>query len=154
MSPVLYSELVVTLENTYPGAMDSALDFEAPLNGVSDDTISRPLFVKSIDAVAKTVTIAFPGADSGDYQLALVGKGVGRIDKEALNLKVEGVVTGITPLTGSYLGGNKITITGQNFATNKLDNPVKLGNTWCYVESSKVDEIVCRVRESGETVDY
>ena len=154
MSPVLYSELVVTLESTYTGVMTSALDFEATLNGVSNTTISRPLFVKSIDAGAKTVTIAFPGADSGDYQLALEGKGVGRIDKEALNLKVEGVVTGISPLTGSYLGGNKITITGKNFSTNKLDNPVKLGKNWCYVESSKVDEIICRVGVSGETVDY
>ena len=78
--------------------MTSALDFKATLNGKTNTTITRPLFVKSIDATAKTVTITFPGADSGEYWLALEGTGVGRIDQIPLLLTVEGVVTGISPL--------------------------------------------------------
>ena len=98
VSPVLLTDLVVTLESTYQGTMTSALDLKATLNGKTNTTITRPLFVKSIDATAKTVTITFPGADSGEYWLALEGTGVGRIDQIPLLLTVEGVITGISPL--------------------------------------------------------
>lgn len=150
-SPVLLTELVVTLESTYPGDMNSALDFTATLKGKTDPTISRPLFVKAVSAADKTVTITFPGADSGEYYIALEGTGVGRIEHEPLLLTVEGVVTGISPLQGSYLGGNKITITGRNFSNDKLDNPVKLGKVWCDVLTTSPTEIVCRARETGLT---
>lgn len=154
VSPVLSNDLVVTLEATYPGAMNSVDDFVVYLEGTSaEGEVRRPLFVSAVDAAAKTITIKFPGADSGIYKLAIEGTGVGRIDKDPLVLTVEGVVTNITPLQGSYLGGNKVTITGRNFSDNKLDNPVKVGNNWCYVETTSATEIVCRVGETGETVE-
>ena len=45
-------------------------------------------------------------------------------------------MTGVTPLTGSYLGGTLVTIDGVNFSTDPLDIPVKVGNSWCLVQTT------------------
>ena len=108
-------------------------NFSAKLLLESDTTVTRPLYVKAVDATAKTVTVKFPGADSGIYLIALESTDIGRIEETALRLTVEGKVTGITPLTGSYLGGTHVTIDGVNFSNDPLDNPVKAGNSWCDV---------------------
>ena len=130
--------------------MTSIDDFKAELVQIVDNKIvTRPLYVKAVDANAKTVTVKFNGADSGTYNIALVGKDIGRIDQSALELTVEGRVSGVTPLTGSYLGGTLITITGVNFSNDKYDNPVKAGDYWCDVQTTNPTQITCRVRETG-----
>ena len=133
ISPVLSTILTVTLESTYPETLVSTSDFSAVLVSSDDPTITRPLFVMSVDDATKTLTIKFPGAESGNYNIMLVGTGVGRIDKEPLILSVTAQVTGISPLTGSYLGGTLVTIDGVNFSNDLLDNPVKVGPYWCFV---------------------
>jgi len=50
-----------------------------------------------------------------------------------LQLDVHGTVTGISPLVGSKYGGALITITGENFSDDPLDNPVMIGDNYCYV---------------------
>jgi hypothetical protein len=131
--------------------MTQASDFTAMLVKSTNATETRPLYVKAVDASAKTVQIKFPGADGGKYHIALIGNGVGRIDKTPLLLTCESKVTAIAPLTGSYLGGTVVTITGTNFSTNKLDNPVKVGNYWCDVLTTEATKITCRVRETRAT---
>ena len=42
----------------------------------------------SVDDATKTITIKFPGAESGIYNIFLVGREVGRIDKTSLELTV------------------------------------------------------------------
>ena len=42
----------------------------------------------SVNDADKSLTIKFPGADSGNYNIALVGDGVGRIDQIPLALTV------------------------------------------------------------------
>jgi len=153
VNPVLASTLTVQLENTYPGDMTKKENFSAKLVSEKDATVTRPLYVKSVDKDKKQVVIKFPGSKSGVYYLALEGKGVGRIDQTPLKLTAESVVNSISPLKGSHLGGTLVTITGTNFSTNKLDNPVKAGPFWCYVESSTVSEIKCRVAETGASKD-
>lgn len=64
----------------------------------------------SVDDSDKTLKIKFPGAPSGIYNIQLTGDGVGRIDEEPLVLTVEGVVTNISPLSGSMFGGTLLTI--------------------------------------------
>ena len=150
VSPVLATVLTVTLESTYPGDMSSKDKFSAKLIKTDDNT-ERPLYVKAVDATAKTVDIKFAGANSGTYKIALESTDIGRIDLDSLNLAVESKVTGITPLTGSYLGGTLVTITGTNFSNDKLDNPVKAGNTWCDVQTTNPTQITCRVRATGLT---
>lgn len=154
VSPVLTTDLTVTLPSDYPGDMNSREDFTCKLVEVANTTNSRDLYVMSIDATAKTVKIKFTGALSGLYFLALEGKGVGRIGKDNLELNVESKVTGISPLAGSYLGGTLVTIDGINFSTGEVtDNPVKVGNYWCLVQSTSATKIVCRVSNTIETTD-
>jgi len=43
--------------------------FSASLVKKSDPTVIRPLYVISINSSAKTVTIKFPGAESGIYNI-------------------------------------------------------------------------------------
>ena len=57
---------------------------------------------------------------------------------DTLVLDVHASVTSVSPLTGSTLGGTLITITGENFSNDHLDNPVKIGDDYCYVLSSSV----------------
>jgi len=139
VSPVLASELVITLAADYPGDMNSADDFTCELVSNANVTDKRPLYVMSVDAGAKSVKVKFPGALSGTYTLNLVGKGVGRIDGTPLQLTAEAKVTAISRLTGSYLGGFSVTIDGTNFSDNKLDNPVKVGPYWCYVRTTSAN---------------
>jgi hypothetical protein len=60
-------------------------------------------------------------------------------------------ITGFTPNTSSYLGGQLVTITGVNFSTDPYDNPVKVGNDWCYVQTTSATEITCRIGERTAT---
>ena len=66
VSPVLASTITVTLESTYPHAL-AVEDFTATLIDASDSTITRPLYVMSVDDSAKSINIKFPGAESGSY---------------------------------------------------------------------------------------
>lgn len=70
VSPVLAVELTVTLESTYPEVLE-AEDFTAVLVDQSDVSITRPLYIMSVDDTAKTIKIKFPGADSGNYYVQL-----------------------------------------------------------------------------------
>lgn len=90
VSPVLATVLTVNLEDTYPGQMDSRDDFTAELISRDDPEFVRPLYVMSVDADTKSLRIKFPGAESGNYNIMLVGEGVGRIDKDPLALTVTG----------------------------------------------------------------
>ena len=138
MSPVLASVLTVSLESSYPQTLTSTSEFTATLISQADPTITRELYVMSVDDSTKTLTIKFPGADSGLYNIFLVGLGVGRIDKTPLELTVTGQVTGISPMAGSKSGGTLLTIDGINFSTDLYDNPVKVGPYWCLVQTTNV----------------
>jgi len=61
---------------------------------------------------------------------------MGRIDMSPLTLTVESTVTAISHTSGSLLGGTLLTIDGTNFSNDPLDNPVKVGDYNCLVEST------------------
>ena len=63
----------------------------------SDNISALPLFVESVDNDAKTVTLKFRGAPSGDYLVLLSSRTLGRLDTENLSIKTEAFVTSITP---------------------------------------------------------
>jgi hypothetical protein len=50
----------------------------------------------------------------------------------------------VSPLEGSKYGGAMITITGENFSNDIMDNPVKIGDQYCYVLTSSTTQITCR----------
>jgi hypothetical protein len=139
LNPVLAAVLTVNLESTYPVTLNSPDEFSATLLSADDPEFSRPLYVMSVNDADKSLQIKFPGADSGNYHIFLVGEGVGRIDKTPLALTVGSQVTGISPLAGSRLGGTLVTIDGVNFSDDKYDNPVKVGDYWCFVQTTNVE---------------
>jgi hypothetical protein len=142
-SPVLKSEIVVALNSAYTTTM-VATDFTAVLFSYNDTTYERELYVMSVDDSAKSLTIKFPGAESGLYYLQVSSVQHGRLDTDALVLDVHGTVTSISPLTGSVYGGTLVTIEGENFSDNPLDNPVKIGADYCYVQTTSTTQITCR----------
>ena len=152
VSPVLSSVLTVTLESTYPETL-TVDSLSVALVKQTDVSVTRPLYVISVDDAAKTIKIKYPGADSGDYFVQVTSKSIGRIDKSQLALKVYGKVTNFSPLSGSALGGTLVTIDGENFSTDPLDNPVKVGKQYCLVETSTLTQIVCRTMETSSSAE-
>jgi len=90
-----------------------------------------------VDTSALSVTIKFGGAWSADdYRIQLESQLLGRVDNTALGLVVGASVSSISPTSGSKYGGTLITITGENFSDEVLDNPVKIGDNYCNVITS------------------
>lgn len=61
-------------------------------------------------------------------------------------------VDSITPSKGSVLGGTLVTITGYHFGSVATDNPVKIGDNYCLVESTSEFEIKCRISVDKPTL--
>lgn len=47
-------------------------------------------------------------------------------------------------MTGSKYGGALVTITGENFSDVATDNPVMIGDQYCYVQTTSATQITCR----------
>ena len=47
------------------------------------------------------------------------------------------------------MGGALLTIDGVNFSDDALDNPIKVGDHWCYVKETSATQIKCRIAETG-----
>lgn len=62
-----------------------------------------------------------------------------------MNIETIMEVTEFTPRSGSTLGGTRLTLTGKHFGTVPTDNPVKVGNNYCYVIETADTEITCRI---------
>lgn len=120
-------------------------DFEVVM--VQDGTsFFRLLNVISVDNTAKTMTVQFPGAASGVYSFKIKGA-VGTIASDPGTINIETIMelTNYSPQSGSTLGGTKLTLTGRHFGTVATDNPVKVGNHYCYVIETADTEITCRI---------
>lgn len=150
VSPVLKTDLVITLMADYPEEV-RAEDFTVHLVKPDDEEFRRELRVKSVDNSSKTLTVRFAGAPSGEYALALRSKSLGVVDGSSLVLTTEAKVTRIRPKQGSLYGGTLITIDGENFSDDKLDNPVMVGSSLCIVERTSKNQIVCRIEERGQS---
>ena len=175
LSPVLRNDIVIQLSADYP--VDPALkreDFAAELNleseitqghwwfdfdlgdfkWIPDETTAWPLYVRSVSTADRTVTLNFRGAPTGEYAILISSQSHGRLDNENLKIKTEAFVTGFSPSSGSALGGTMVTITGENFSENTIDNPVMIGDSLCIVKSSKPTEIVCEIEARPIPEDF
>jgi hypothetical protein len=125
--------------------------FSVNATNVDDPTNIRYLNVLSNDDTAKTVTVLFGGAWSGNYQVAIRHSVYGLLETTNLILKVGTQVDAISRNTIGMHGGTLFTITGKNFGKEKTDNPVQisynggLGSSNCFVQTISETEIVCRV---------
>ena len=99
----------------------------------------------SVDANTKQIEVKFGGAYSGNYKLQVTSKDLGRLNCDSLHLIVQTKVTSVSPKSGSIYGGTLLTITGENFSDDPLDNPVKVGDVYCLVLTSTPTEITCRI---------
>lgn len=138
-SPVLVTQLAIQLDSTWTEGYDPA-DFHIEL--ISGDGLATPIKdiqIIDIDATNKIVNVAFPGHYSGDYFVRVNVAGT-RAEWNSLALKVHGTVTAIAnPLgaaQGSNLGGTLVTIDGSVFGNEITDNPVKIGDQYCYVQTT------------------
>ena len=68
VSPVLATVLTISLEDTYPHTLAVA-DFHAQLVSTTDSSVTRPLYTMDVDDSTKSLSIKFPGADSGVYHV-------------------------------------------------------------------------------------
>lgn len=143
---MLKTTLTITLDPTYPTVLQVA-DFKVTLLKDSDPTFAKDLYVMSVDDAAKTIQAKFGGALSGAYHIEVTSTQYGKITKTNLALTVGSSVTSITPLIGSMFGGTLLTITGINFSTDPLDNPVKVGSNYCNVITSTPTQITCRIAD-------
>ena len=120
-------------------------DFTVYMIATSDKT-TRQLNVISVDNDASTMTAYFPGGASGTYFFKIQGNS-GLLSALPSVASIETImeVTAFTPNQASTLGGTKITITGGHFGTKATDNPVKVGDHYCYVITTSDAEITCRI---------
>jgi hypothetical protein len=103
--------------------------------------------VLAVDNTERTVTLKFKGAPKGDYKVFITSSKKGRLDAENLSITTDVTVTGISPTTGSALGGTVVTITGTNFSTKKTDNPVQIGDADCIIQSTSESQIICQIEK-------
>jgi len=140
-SPVLKTQLRITLDGAFPTGNFATDDFTVKLVSKSDSTYFKNLKVVAVDSSSKHFDIMFGGAKSGSYQFVIEHSTLGKIDSTDIgDFKVESTVTGFTPSSGSVYGGTLITITGTNFGTVATDNPVQINlgeqGVDCYVETT------------------
>ncbi|XP_019729703.1 PKHD1 like 1, tandem duplicate 1 [Hippocampus comes] len=60
-------------------------------------------------------------------------------------------VHGISPTTGSLMGGTQLTISGSGFSQNVSDNKVYFGESECEVQVASENELRCRLQSQEET---
>jgi len=162
-SPVLKTEIVISLESTFAPTL-AVEDFTVNGTMITNSTIVKRMNVIAVDDAAKTLTVMFGGAYSGDYAISIRHSSEGLIETDDMILSVTATVTNVSPMTGSIYGGSVLTITGTNFGYQKTDNPVQIsfnggvGSLDCFVLTTGPTEITCMIddtieAEDGETGD-
>jgi hypothetical protein len=142
VSPVLKSEVDIVLSADFADILTRE-EFQVRAVSSEDESVSISMYVMSVDPANIAIKAKFPGAKSGSYRILIDSATRARVDCSALTLLVQSTVTNFSPKTGSRLGGTVITIEGENFSTNKLYNPVKVGDNYCAVLESSTTEIKC-----------
>lgn len=123
-SPVLKTELVITLDATFPETVNTD-DYSVWITSQDDDTYIKYINVVDADDDAKTLTVMFGGAWSGVFDLSVEHTTLGLIDTTNVgDFTVESTIESFSPTSISIYGGTLMTITGTNFGTETTDNPV------------------------------
>jgi len=129
-----FSVKLVPREFTNPNASYRTTKTEYPLN------------VVAVDGASQTISVKFGGAPGGIYDVVVSNQDGNLISTVTLETAVE--VTGFSPRFGSQFGGFVVTINGRNFAPEAAQNPVKIGDDYCLIESVTESEIKCRMSEN------
>lgn len=143
LNPVIKQDLTVQLGPLFPAVTDLSA-YSAEVIGVTDTTYRRVINIVSYNDADKTMTLKFNGAPSGDY-LIEIRNDDGSISGKRLTITTVIGLDTISPVTGSVLGGTLLTLTGAHYGRVATDNPVKVGDHYCIVESVMDTEIKCRI---------
>jgi IPT/TIG domain len=130
-SPVLKTNLTFKVAN-FPYTLVKS-DLKVSLISIKDSSYVRPLNVIDINDSTKEFKVRYGGAFSGLYNVSVASIQYGNFDTSSLNFRAIGVVSDFQPRSGSVNGGTLITVTGYNFSTDILDNPIRIGYTDCLV---------------------
>lgn len=65
------------------------------------------------------------------------------------SLDIKFRITNVYPLSGSVMGGTRVTITGEGFSTNTTGTKVKVGQYDCAIESVSTTQIVCLIQDTA-----
>lgn len=119
----------------------------------SQNTNVRRLNVIGADKDEGEIEAMFGGAYSGTYSVQVRHTKFGLIDTAGLRFTVGSTVDSFSPNVGSIYGGTLITINGNNWSKDKLDNPVSivfngaLGSSTCFVKTTSENKITCRLED-------
>ena len=107
-SPILKVWATIYLDPSIPSStLSNPSDFTAYLEcidaGCTYDTIE--IFIRGIDATAKTMEVKFPGAPTGNYKILIEHSVDGYYNTNALEVETYAIVTGISANSGSEEGG-------------------------------------------------
>lgn len=168
-SPVLKTPIKIELDDAFPDIELNKDDFQVKI--VNQNPQDDPQYGATNEALIsihniidtddeKSLEMMFPGAWQGTYTVSVSHTILGEIDVSAItDFIVESRVTGISPNSGSILGGTLITITGTNFGEEKTDNPVNINlgeystAVDCHVLTTSKEEITCRVDEDETSTE-
>jgi len=142
-SPVLKTDLEIVISSGFSGSFTKD-DFTVMLVPQDSSMSSRELNVYKADSGTNTLTVRYGGAYSGTYDVVVHSASFGSIDSNGATFIAAGVVTGLSPTSGSLNGGTLLTITGYTFSDSISDNIVKVGNAYCDMIESSETEIKCR----------
>ena len=142
-SPVLKTDLIFVLSADYTGDWNPN-NFDIKLVPQDSESTTRTLNVYKTDSSTRELTVRYGGAYSGVYDITINDASYGEIDTNGLTFEAIGIVSSISPLTGSMYGGTVLTITGYTFSDDMLDNPIQIGSNDCYIIDSSATEITCR----------
>ena len=131
-----------------------ASEFTIIMLSSSDKSLAKPLEVIEVDELTKTLKVYFPGASSGKYYFKVRGFGVSLYcPPSTIHIETVVMLTDFTPKFGSTKGGTLLTLTGYHFGAQITDNPVKVGENHCYVESISDTQIKCRIEDLKQQVE-
>lgn len=149
LSPVLKQDLTITFDQNFPDISATLGDYQVFI----EDSVfyERELNIVSFDNSDKTLKVKFNGAPSDLYLITVWGPN-GYVDGPYLTIETVIAVDSISPMQGSVLGGTLLTITGGHYGTQATDNPVKVGDNYCIIESTSENEIKCRIAIRKPTV--
>ena len=126
------------------------------LNGNHQPSVSAGdencVYVSHTDTEVKCTV---PALGHGLFKIRVSVPNVGASDMQSQTSEISSVLemTGVSPATGSILGGTELTISGQNFGTDKNVVSVLLGDTMCDVSDVTNTEITCSTGSPAKTVE-
>lgn len=91
VSPVLKANITIYLNTSFAGTLDPD-DLEVKFVKIGNSSIVKYFNVFAVNNTAKSITIKYGGAYSGNYSLSVKSKTLGKFDSDRVMLQAVGKV--------------------------------------------------------------